>query len=142
MVKKFKKQIKRNQKGKYIEDKALIKLILQHSKKEKIDCSKFKISSFLECLNYEGEEDEIIYGQEKNLNKESDIYVNKNNNKATFGLSFLECCSKDLNSTNKLEFKSSIFQQKKIYFLKNNIYFINLCKCKEILFNKNINKII
>ncbi len=111
MVKKFKKQIKRNQKYKYIEDKALIKLILQHSKKEKIDCSKFKISSFCECLNCE-EEDEMIYGREKNLNKESDISVNKNNDNkiSTFGFSFLECCSRQLNSTNKLKFKSSIFQ--------------------------------
>ena len=110
MVKKFKKQIKRNQKCKYIEDKALIKLILQHSKKEKIDYMKFKISSFLECLNSK-EEDEIFYGRENNLNKESDIYVNKNNNnKATFGLSLLKCCSSDLNLTNKFKFNSSIFQ--------------------------------
>ena len=109
MVKKFKKQIKKNQKCKYIEDKALIKLILQHSKKEKIDCSKFKISSFLECVNCE--EDEIIYGRENSLNKESDIHVNKNNNnKATFGLSFLGCCSRDLNLTNKFKFNSNIFQ--------------------------------
>ena len=111
MVKKFKNQIKRNKKYKYIEDKALIKLILQHSKKEKIDYSKFKISSFLECLNNE-EEDEIIFSRENNLNKESDIYVNKNNNNkiSTFGLSFLECNSRDLNSTNKFKFSSSIFQ--------------------------------
>ena len=110
MVKKFKKQIKRNQKCKYIENKALIKLILQHSKKEKIDFTKFKISSFFECLNSE-EEDEIIYGRENNLNKEFDIYVNKNNNnKAIFGLSLLKCCSRDLNLTNKFKFNSSIFQ--------------------------------
>ena len=63
------------------------------------------------CLNCE-EEDEMIYGREKNLNKESDISVNKNNDNkiSTFGFSFLECCSRQLNSTNKLKFKSSIFQ--------------------------------
>ena len=81
------------------------KFILQHSKREKIDYSKFKISSFLECLNDE-EEDEIIYDRENNLNKESKIFLlQKGDEPSTFGFSFLKMAY----TPNEFKFKSNIF---------------------------------
>ena len=108
MVKKFKKQA--NKKYKFIKDKSLKKFILQHFKKEKLDYTKFKISSFLECLNSE-EEEEIFTGRESNLNKESKIFkIQKDIALPTFGLSLLKNFSRVACTLNEFQYKSNIFQ--------------------------------
>ena len=108
MVKRIEKQVKRSkrrQKYNIIEDKSLKKFILQHSKRQKIDFTKFKISSFIECLNSD-EEEEIIYDKENNLNKESKICtLQKGVEPSTFGFSFL----KTAYTPNEFKYKSSIF---------------------------------
>ena len=108
MVKKFKKQA--NKKYKFIEDKSLKKFILHHFKNEKLDYKKFKISSFLECLNSE-EEEEIFTGRESNLNKESKIFkIQKDIALPTFGLSLLKNFSRVACTLNEFQYKSNIFQ--------------------------------
>ena len=52
------KRCKHQKKDKYIKDKSLIKFLMQHYKKQTIDFSKVKISSFLDSLNNKEEEKE------------------------------------------------------------------------------------
>ena len=48
----------KHQKCKYIKDKSLVKFLMQHYKKQTLDFSKIKISSFLDSLNNKEEEKE------------------------------------------------------------------------------------
>ena len=51
----------------YIKDKAIIKFIKAHSKRQNIDFSKIKIPSFLDVTEYNEEKDEFLFSIPKKI---------------------------------------------------------------------------
>ena len=109
MVKKSKTQIRRKQKAKYFTDKSIIKFLLQHLEKEKIDFSKVKIPSFSD--EADTEEEEYKYSKIKNPIQKSEMpNIPQKNKLPVFGLSLLNDLSTDNNIHETVKFSSSIFQ--------------------------------
>ncbi len=102
-----------SKKGYYIKDKAIIRFIVQHSKKQKIDFSKFRIPSFLQ----ENEEEEKCIYKEPIFDSKK-FYINKKEKKMlenhisfpSFKFSFLkDSISGFINNNNESKINSSLF---------------------------------
>ena len=98
----------------YVKDRAIVKFILSHSKKQHIDYSKIKIPSFIDIIdNKEGEENckkNNFYSNTKNIDIKGDKIM-----KPILFPTFNFCSLKELNlsfiNNNESTFKSTLFNQ-------------------------------
>ena len=104
----------------YIKDKAIIKFILEHSKKPAIDFSKIKIPSFMEITKNDYHENEK---ENKNLFNSDDL-INK------------EKVNKKSGFISPKTYTFSISNNRQFWFINNKINIES--KIKSSLFNKTI----
>ena len=93
----------------FIKDRALVKFLLIHSKKQKINFSKIKISSFLDCSDFE----ESVYRYNSNsdikFNDEKDNKIMKNNIFPSFHFSSLNEVNFHFNNLSETKINSRLF---------------------------------
>ena len=105
-----KRRSKMGRKGrKFIKDKALVKFILQHSIKEKIDLSKVTISTFADVLKSD-EEDSRTFRAKYFKSKSEEPNSEKVQTFPTFNLSILDVIKMEENFVPSVQFSSSLFQ--------------------------------